>query len=359
MKIAVLVPNMDIGGVQTFAASITKFLSSNTNYQIDFIVFSGVLDNKYGFLNKLKGVKLHFLHKKSGFSLSFLIKLKSLLKRIGPDIINTHSSRTLRYLFLLRFCQKIKIAHVVTNNPQIYNKKLFWLYKKRLHQKSWSNLQIIGISDTVSAIFSSVYKYPLKKIRTIYNGVEYPPFKGNQKKVFDFVTCGSLIPIKNQSLLLRSFASLKSKTSTLAILGDGPLMEELKKEAIELNIYDRICFFGRVENPFEILLKSKIFILTSLSEGNPISIVEAMSQGLPIVAPSVGGIPDLIKDGTNGRLFCLNSMPCEIGLIMDKMIDMPEKDYYIVSNNNIKAATKWNIRTIGMQYINLFEELLK
>lgn len=359
MRVAVLVPNMDIGGVQTFAASLTRFLSLNTNYEIDFIVFTDILDNKYDYLNRLKNVRIHFLHKKPGFSLSFLIRLNRLIKRIKPDVINTHSSRTLRYLFLLRLCRKIKIAHVVTNNPQIYNKKLFWLYKKRLHQKSWSDLQIIGISDAVSAIFSSVYNYPLEKIRTIYNGVDYPPYERNQKKVFDFVTCGSLIPIKNQSLLLRSFASLKSKASTLAILGDGPLMEKLKNEAAELGIFDRISFFGRVENPFETFKQSKIFILTSISEGNPISIVEAMSQGLPIVAPSVGGIPDLIKDGVNGTLFKPNCTSCEIGFLMDKMIELSEKDYNIISDNNIQAALRWNINTIGKQYIELFEELLK
>ena len=350
---------MDIGGVQTFAASLTKFLALNTNFQIDFIVFSGALDEKYFFLKEFENVNIHFLQKKQGFSLKFITDLRKIIKKLKPDIINTHSSRTIRYLFLLRLCRKIKIVHIITNNPRIYNKKLYWLYKKRLHQKTWNNLNIVGISDKVSTIFSSVYQYPLEKISTIYNGVDYPSFDNSGEKVFDFVTCGSLVPIKNQSFLLESFASMGSCNSTLAILGDGPLMEKLKEEAIELGIYDRLVFFGRVENPFEILKKSKVFILTSISEGNPISVVEAMSQGLPVIAPAVGGIPDLITDGVNGRLFEPNLTSTDVGSLMRKMLEMPEDIFKVISANNREAASRWDINKTGAQYVELFEELSK
>ena len=87
-----------------------------------------------------------------------------------------------------------------------------------------------------------------------------------------------------------------------AIVGDGPLRLALEREAARLELTDRVCFAGRQEQVADWLRRSRVFVLTSQSEGLPLSAIEAMTCGLPVVAPRVGDLADLVTEGVNGHL---------------------------------------------------------
>lgn len=112
-------------------------------------------------------------------------------------------------------------------------------------------------------------------------------------------------PEKNHRILLESFATLTGsiKGVRLSLVGDGPLREELEKFCKQQGIHD-VEFLG--ELPYREVLKqvanSDIFILTSLEEGMPNAIIEALALGKPVIATAVGGIPEVVKDGVNGIL---------------------------------------------------------
>ena len=109
-----------------------------------------------------------------------------------------------------------------------------------------------------------------------------------------------LVPVKNVSLFLRAMASVPSAVAL--IVGDGELRTRLEAEAAELGIAGRCRFLGWQSDVHAIYAAADLVTLTSNNEGSPVSIIEAMAAGRPIVSTAVGGVPDVVRDGVDGVL---------------------------------------------------------
>ena len=355
-RILFVIPSLGIGGAEVFCSNLVYEFSKKDEFEVHLIVFFNILSDR--FKKQLKdNITIHILNKKKGFSALFLHKLKKEILKINPDIINSHSSHTLRYLLLISRLKKIPIVHTITNDPMIHDKLLYYLFKIRMHQKSWNKLTFVGISNLISDNLSKVYNYPREKIFTIYNGLyKLVPPKDNRIK-FDFFNCASLTLVKRQDLLLRALAKTKHN-ATLAIAGDGVERDNLYKLSKELKIEDRVYFQGTVDDPTPLYFASKCFILTSFSEGNPISINEAMSAGIPIIATKVGGVPDLVDDSINGFLFDVDEKPENIAKLMDKVLELKEESLQIIKKNNQLKVEQWYMDKISDQYLFVFRKLI-
>lgn len=119
----------------------------------------------------------------------------------------------------------------------------------------------------------------------------------------DIVFVGRLAEIKQVDILLRAIAILRSqRTIRAAIVGDGPLRGSLESLASELGISADVRFTGRQADVAAWLRRSKVFVLTSRSEGLSLALMEAMTCGVPAVVPDVGDLGDLVRHGCNGFL---------------------------------------------------------
>lgn len=121
---------------------------------------------------------------------------------------------------------------------------------------------------------------------------------------FELVSVGRLTAIKKTDVLLHIVAQLADKGTIVraAIVGDGEEMDNLTILARELGVSDKVQFFGWINDVEEVLNRSKIFVMTSASEGLPHSLIEAMLTSMPVVVPEIGEISDLVEDGLNGYL---------------------------------------------------------
>ena len=116
-------------------------------------------------------------------------------------------------------------------------------------------------------------------------------------------TVARLVQRKGIDVLLRAFAVVAHHHQAhLVIVGDGPLGDELRALARELNIADSISWLGFQADPVKWLQAMDVFALPSRLEGSPNVILEAMAMGLPIVATNIGGVVDLVEQGRNGFL---------------------------------------------------------
>jgi glycosyltransferase involved in cell wall biosynthesis len=107
---------------------------------------------------------------------------------------------------------------------------------------------------------------------------------------------------KDQTTLLKAIAQLKDDSIHLNLVGSGPSLESCKALAKSLGIENQVSFLGDRRDVPDLLAQSQIFILSTHYEGLPISILEAMRAGLPVVATSVNGIPEEVVDGKTGLL---------------------------------------------------------
>jgi glycosyltransferase involved in cell wall biosynthesis len=122
-------------------------------------------------------------------------------------------------------------------------------------------------------------------------------------------TVGRLQPVKDQATLLRAFSQLINNNVDLAenvrlvIVGNGPLLTELQKLAVELNVSDKVWFSKSVDYVTDILKALDLYVQPSLNEGISNTILEAMSTGLPVIATAVGGNTELVYEDITGSFF--------------------------------------------------------
>ena len=117
-------------------------------------------------------------------------------------------------------------------------------------------------------------------------------------------SAGALVPIKGYEYLMRTIGLIAEKKRNVKfdIFGDGPLRQDLTQMTRKLGIEDCVTFHGYVNDALRRIAQTDIFVLSSLSEGMPCVLTEAMMMSKPIVATSVGGIPEMVEDGYNGYL---------------------------------------------------------
>lgn len=137
-------------------------------------------------------------------------------------------------------------------------------------------------------------------------------------------TVARLVPRKNVARLLEEFA-ICARTRpgwVLDVIGDGPERAPLRKMAQDLGIADQVTFHGHVEGPYPLLEKMQLFVLPSLFEGFPMSTLEAMAHGLPLIGfAACNGVNEQIVDGVNGRLVPDSGVPGALAQAMGGLMD--------------------------------------
>ncbi len=162
---------------------------------------------------------------------------------------------------------------------------------------------VICVSETERAAGIAAKTCVESRTVVIYNGVDtdVDVVKTSRRRV-RIVSVGRLAPPKDFLTLIRAAARLDPAHAELIVLGDGPERPVIEAEIARLGLTDRVTLAGEVDDVSRRLHDADVFVLSSKSEGLPISVLEAMAAGLPIVASNVGGLPELIEAGSNGTL---------------------------------------------------------
>jgi len=142
-----------------------------------------------------------------------------------------------------------------------------------------------------------------RRIEVVPGSIDTRRFSPNgEYRPYDVVTVSRLVPYKQPEHLLEILIRLRERRPGFRalIVGDGPLLEALKAQAAERRIADCVEFKGHVENVERYLRESKIFVLTSKSEGLSIAMAEAMAAGAVPVVADVGDLGELVDNGKTG-----------------------------------------------------------
>lgn len=118
---------------------------------------------------------------------------------------------------------------------------------------------------------------------------------------------GRLVPVKGADVFIRALALLPAEAGIASIIGDGPDRAAVESLAREFGLAERVRFHGEVDDAAPLLPAFDAFVLSSRSEGTPIVVLEAMRAALPVIATSVGGVPDLVTDPATGWLVASES----------------------------------------------------
>lgn len=244
--------------------------------------------------------------------------IKSLVKYLhtsGTTILHAHSSKGALVGRLAAALARTPVIVFTAHNSIFYEQWPGW--KKKLFATVERFLarftdRIITVSDALKQELIEREGLSSKQLTTIYNGIAVDKFAIKVDTIAVrrsmaipelgpvIGTIARLAPQKGVSYFLKAASLLKEYQVNFMVVGDGPLREELEQEASELGLQNRVTFVGRRENIPEILATLDIFVLPSVTEGLPLTILEAMAAGKPVVATRVGGVPEAILEGKTG-----------------------------------------------------------
>ena len=182
------------------------------------------------------------------------------------------------------------------NNPLKQIKEHIRFFKnKRKFSKLFKNRNLITVNRDLESK-AQIYAQP-KSTVTIANGVQVSDNLIAQapytEKKWDVIFVGRLVPIKQVDHAIKAF-SMSNLSGKMAIVGDGSERQKLEALTKELNISDRVDFLGWVDEPHTLMLQSKCLIMSSLYEGSPVTLAEAIALGIPVISyDSSAGITDL------------------------------------------------------------------
>ena len=195
------------------------------------------------------------------------------------------------------------------------------------------------------------------KIHIISGAIDknkFYPASHSVNKTYDLVLTARLSKVKQVDLLLDILACLKKQniTCNALVIGDGPLLASLKNYAETLGISERVNFVGHQDDVLSWLHQSKIYILTSRSEGLALSMLEGLKVGLPAIVPNVGDLSDVLIDGFNGALIENHSVEDFALQISTLLSDSQLLEQY--SNHAIESTKRFDLQCVQKQWNKVF-----
>jgi glycosyltransferase involved in cell wall biosynthesis len=169
---------------------------------------------------------------------------------------------------------------------------------------------------------------------------------------------GRMHPQKNLLRLLDAWAEVRRRVAAnLMLAGDGPQRGELEAAARRLGVADSVHFLGPVQNPIEVLRAADVFVLPSVAEGMSNSLLEAMSAGVPIIASSIGGNTDLLRDGVNG-LMADPLDPAAWTRAIVQLLEEPATAARLGAAARESVVAEFSIEAIVDRYVELYSRLM-
>jgi glycosyltransferase involved in cell wall biosynthesis len=237
-----------------------------------------------------------------------LLKLWNAMRQWQPHIVHTHTAKAGA---VGRIAAKLAGVPLIIHTFHGHTFHSYWgkfgsqLTINAERALAMITTKVIAVSDHVR---EDLIRYQIaapQKILTLPLGLDLELFAAQPRS--DAATpivgiVGRLVPIKNHALFLQMARQMIADgfRGRFMIVGDGELRRELENQARDLG--DRIIFTGWRRDLTKVYSEMSVVVNTSLNEGTPVSVIEAMASGVPVVATAVGGVPDVIRDHETGYL---------------------------------------------------------
>jgi len=354
MKLFVVIPKFEKGGAERTVSVLSE--EWHEKNEVKLIIFDAT-NFSYPFNGTIIDLKLSAL---DGVFLKIfqffrrLIKLIKLFRRENPDrIISFMETANFPSIFAAYFTCKLEKLVVSTHaDPKVMLKlqRFFIPYLYRFPKK------VVSVSKGVSNALIKI-GIPKKKIRTIYNplATSAPPISKTLLKPRNapknyILAVGRLDKQKGFDLLIEAFSNLAISNTHLVILGEGEERKKLERIISNKGLSDRIHLFGLIDEIWPWYRYAKCFVSSSLNESWGNAIIEAMSQGCPVVAFDCDyGPREIITNGFNGLLVKSSDIQILTNTIIKLLSNKPLRNKLIF--NGLIRSSEFDAKNLSIQWL--------
>lgn len=260
---------------------------------------------------RASGLKVCVVEESSVSFWQIFRRIKTIVHDFHPDIIHSHRNKENLLAFLAsRFSLKINLISTLHGLPEFVDKppNIIQLLKINLNKFILSRFfHTVAVSHNIKGALINRFSFSDRFVEVIHNGIEFSDSmeKDTTGKTFVIGSSGRLFPVKDYPLMVEIARILTLKYPAAVrfeLAGDGPEMDSIIALLKDYGLSDNFSLVGHQDDMARFYNGLDIYLNTSVHEGIPMTILEAMSHGLPIVAPAVGGIVEIITNGENGFL---------------------------------------------------------
>ncbi len=318
-----------------------------------------------------KDVRIYELNKAPGLGLGTHAKLWKLFRTLRPDILHTYNLAAIEYAFTAALAGVPVRIHAEhgrdARDPAGLNRKHNFLRRLLVPFIDY----YVPVSHDLQRWLRTVVRIPDAKNVLVANGVDIGEFTARESEqahadprrpAFVIGTVGRVQDVKNHRALVEAFILLRQSMPAcrdrlrLCIVGDGPLLPAIRRQVEEAGIEEAVWLPGARSDIAQIMKTFSVFVLPSIAEGTPVTLLEAMASGLPVVATRVGGIPEVVIDRVTGIL-ASSTQPEAIAAAISCYLDHPALIRRHGAAGRARVEEKFSITTTMATYMSLYDHL--
>lgn len=296
-------------GAEVMAYTLLKRLASYPDLDLHVIVL-----NNGELLKELMNtnIELELVDEARLTFVQISSRISKIIRKLQPDIVHSHRYKENILAFFCTLICPGKPALVATQHgmPEMFDSSGTVSYRMVWRINCWLLAKgfrlVVAVSEDIKNSFISEQGFSSERIRVIHNGIQLPEIfeEKPHRKGFWIASAGRFVSVKDYPFLIEVAREVSTSHNDISfkIAGDGPQRAEVEVKTKEHGLADRISLPGFIVDMNTFYRNIDVYINTSLHEGIPMSVLEAMAHGLPVIAPKVGGIEEIITDGVEGYL---------------------------------------------------------
>ena len=356
MRVMIVVHGLETGGAEMMVLHLARELD-RAGHPVRVVSLHGDETDVAGLMRRA-GIDVVALNKAGGPDPRTVLRLRAQMRDFSPTVVHTHLP-VLEYVLPAArlYGRRVGIIHTVHNLARAETRHRVL---RAVNRRAFSHGVVpVALNEEVRSSICREYALPPSAVPVVGNGIDLDAFRGPQRRGLRgagarLLCVARLAPAKNHALLLQTVALLREsgRDVSLTLVGDGPLRGRLEELARELGISERVRFAGRRTDTPAFYRDCDLFVLLSDYEGMPMSIIEAMASGLPVVATRAGGVGELVDDGVSGALVEADAAAAAEAIAA--ICDDPAL-YARLSAGAVRTSSRYSATAMMEKYVGLYD----
>ncbi len=329
-----LLHGLRVGGAEVLVARLARMLRERFHFHFVCLDELGSLGEEL----RGEGFAVEVLHRRSGIDWRLPWRLSRHLARTHTALIHAHQYTPFFYALTARLLRETPILFTEHGRwvPDYPRRKR--IVANRLLMRRCD--RVIGVGEVVRQALIVNEGIPKQRVGVIYNGVDLSPYRQSppdraairremnvEEDALVIMQVARLVPIKDHQTALKALAEARrererpefsaefspefsagnsgrsrSRLARLVLVGEGPEESAIRETIARLGLQDCVRLLGLRSDVSRLLRAADVFLLSSINEGIPLTVIEAMAAGLPVVSTAAGGVGEVVLDGKTGLL---------------------------------------------------------
>lgn len=362
-----LLHSLTIGGAEVLAARLARRQRGRYRFVFACLDDLGPLGNQL----RNEGFPVHVLGRRPGLDLGCVRRFAAFLRSEDVDLIHAHQYTPYFYASLARRLYRrppILFTEHGRFFPDLPNRKRIIANRLLLERRD----RVVGVGESVRQALIHNEGIPPSRVGVIYNGVDLEAFSseaadresvrrelGLRSDEFAIFQVARLDHLKDHSTAIRTIARVVQRrpVARLVLIGEGPEEPRIRAEVERLGVSSSVLLLGLRTDVARLLPAADAFLLTSISEGIPVTLIEAMGARLPVVATAVGGIPEVVLNGKTGLLAPSGADAALADGLLRLVVEPGFRERLGLAGRE-RALSRFPQHLMHTSYLNCYEQML-